>query len=198
MIQEVKFADIGEGVHEGELLAWHVKAGDDVREDQTLAEVYTEKVTVEIAAPVSGVIESLEKNEGDLIEVGEVLAKIQTTDSEVSEPESVSVAETADPSLFKPTQTFQETKPVKENYPHPILAAPAVRRKAREMNIDIASIHGSGPGGRILFDDLESYTPSSPASTAIQSGSGPKQILEERIPLRGVRRAVARNLRISR
>jgi pyruvate dehydrogenase E2 component (dihydrolipoamide acetyltransferase) len=198
VIHEIRFADIGEGVHEGELLTWHVKVGDTVKEDQTLAEVYTEKVTVEITTPVDGVVESLEKNEGELIEVGEVLAKIEAVESVTGKAVSAELADSADPSLFKPTQPFEETVPAREEYPHPILAAPAVRRRAREMNIDISLVRGSGPGGRILFEDLDAFGPPSgkPAMTQPRPEVGQK--LEERIPLRGVRRAVARNLRVSK
>jgi pyruvate dehydrogenase E2 component (dihydrolipoamide acetyltransferase) len=198
VIQEVKFADIGEGVQEGELLSWHVKVGDNVKEDQTLAEIYTEKVTVEIAAPADGVVESLEKSEGDIIEVGDVLAKIQTAESVTPESTSASTVISTDPSLFKPTRPFQETRQTKDNYPHPTLAAPAVRKKARELDIDISSVVGSGPGGRILFEDLDAHTQSIAEGPKVHQKSDVEQILEERIPLRGVRRAVARNLRKSK
>ncbi|MFX1483137.1 MAG: dihydrolipoamide acetyltransferase family protein [Promethearchaeota archaeon] len=195
MIYELKFADIGEGVHEGELLLWHVAAGDTVTEDQTLAEVETEKVAVDIASPVSGVVESLEKKEGDIVTVGEVLVKIETSDAAPVETEE---EPKKDESLFKPTRPFREAQEKKQAYPHPVLAAPAVRRKAREMGINIADVKGSGPGGRVLFPDLD--TPVAVPSVPSVGPPMPESTeeLEERIPLRGIRRTVARNMRKSK
>ena len=76
MVYELKFADVGEGIAEGEILQWHVKPGDTVKNEQVLVEVMTEKVNVEITAPVAGTIVSLGKDEGGTIEVGEVLVTI--------------------------------------------------------------------------------------------------------------------------
>ena len=195
MIYELKFTDIGEGVHEGELLLWHVGSGDTVKEDQILAEVETEKVEVEITSPVDGVVESLEKKEGDIVNVGEVLVKIETSNTpttEIKEPAP------KDESLFKPTAPFKEIqeKPIVKS--GPVLATPAVRKKAREMGINIAEVKGSGPGGRVLFPDLNVQTTTSTEQAEIQPAIVPQKGLEERTPLRGIRRAVARNMRKSK
>ena len=72
LIYEFKLADIGEGVHEAEILQWHVKEGDTIQEDQTLVEVHTEKVNTDIDSPVAGVISSLEHQEGDIVQVGHI------------------------------------------------------------------------------------------------------------------------------
>ena len=76
MVYELKFADIGEGVHEGEILEWHVKVGEVIKVEQLLLEVNTEKVNAEITSPVSGKVVSLEFKEGDVIKVGQVLITI--------------------------------------------------------------------------------------------------------------------------
>jgi pyruvate dehydrogenase E2 component (dihydrolipoamide acetyltransferase) len=91
---EFKFADIGEGVHEGEILQWHVKAGDVVTKDQLVVEVMTEKVNVEIAAPVPGKINELKFGEGEVVKVGEVMFIIEESGS--SEPKKKQPAQAKD------------------------------------------------------------------------------------------------------
>ena len=81
MVFELKFADIGEGIHEGEILKWHVKKGDQVKPEQVVVEIMTEKVNVEITTPVGGKIKSLGRQEGEVITVGEVLISIDEFDS---------------------------------------------------------------------------------------------------------------------
>ncbi|MHA2496569.1 MAG: biotin/lipoyl-containing protein, partial [Candidatus Hodarchaeales archaeon] len=150
MVYELKFADIGEGIHEGEILEWHVQVGDYVEEEQLLVEVMTEKVNVEITAPVAGTIQSLGKEAGGIINVGEVLVMIDTEDAaaaakavstsdQPSVKEEVSPAiEEKDDSLFTPSAPFKRIDPQprqKASSAHKPLAAPAVRRLAREQGI---------------------------------------------------------------
>lgn len=197
MMYELKFADIGEGIHEGEILEWHVKVGDTIKEDQTVAEVNTEKVNVEITSPVDGVVETIEKDEGAIVEVGEILARIETgaaKEAGSSPPKEEKQSETKDDSLFKPTVAFKESETEPRKSVRPILAAPAIRRKAREMGIELAEVNGSGPGGRILFPDLDAYS-KRPTSAPVKVVSElPAGSLEEHIPIRGVRRAIVQNM----
>ena len=122
MVFELKFADIGEGVHEGEILKWHVKPGDTVKAEQLVVEVMTEKVNVEITAPIPGTINTLGKEEGDVIRVGELLISIdesgpptKTTAKQSSAPTSAKTAEKGekDDSLFTPSAPFQFVQPKK-------------------------------------------------------------------------------------
>ncbi|MFX0182046.1 MAG: dihydrolipoamide acetyltransferase family protein [Candidatus Hodarchaeota archaeon] len=205
MIFEFKFADIGEGVHEGEILQWHVKKGDYVKEEQLLVEVLTEKVTVEITSPVSGIIVSLEgRNEGDIITVGEILAKIDTEKSiEMSgDIQKAEVIEVKDDSLFTAAAPFKHVQP-KESESRKIdkraLAAPSIRREARERNIDLHKVQGSGPGGRITREDFNMFIKTGDVQPAL-----PKQANsiikgeDSHIPLRGLRRNISKAMRKSK
>lgn len=206
MIYEFKFADIGEGVHEGEIIQWHVKPGDMVKEEQVLLEVHTEKVNTEITSPVAGKVVELLKNEGDIIKVGETLVKIELAEKD----ESVSKvkegrkeeAKEKDDSLFTPS--IKITKPKSQTVTSTekrtkVLAAPAVRRKARELGIDLSLVPGTGPAGRITNTDLEQYiagkTKAKERAVVITEGVEKR---EERMPLRGTRRTIAHAMRQSK
>ena len=222
MVYELKFADIGEGIHEGEILKWHVKPGDSVKSEDIVVEVMTEKVNVEITSPVSGTVKELGKNEGDVINVGEILITFDETSSPTKDSTATtqsSVASKAqekeklsekDDSLFTPSQPFvvsgtlgtKKSKDLKIINERP-LAAPAVRKKARELGIDLRSVQGSGSGGRISHSDLEIYSQST--SSAVPSKQFvPTSIKDfvhggvERVPLRGLRRAISQSMRRSK
>jgi pyruvate dehydrogenase E2 component (dihydrolipoamide acetyltransferase) len=212
LVFELKFADIGEGVHEGEILKWHVKPGDTVQAEQIVVEVMTEKVNVEITAPVNGKITSLGKEEGEIITVGEVLISIEESGSgkgktppKVEQTKPSQPAE-KDDSLFTPSQPFQYVQPKKSAEKTIInekpLAPPAVRKKARDLGIDLKTVRGSGPAGRINHQDLENYLKGS--TTSVQQARTLTSIKsyvsggEERMPLRGMRRAISQGMRRSK
>ncbi|MFW9778269.1 MAG: dihydrolipoamide acetyltransferase family protein [Candidatus Heimdallarchaeota archaeon] len=208
MVYEFRFADIGEGVHEGEILQWHVTEGDQVKQEQLLVEIITEKVTVEITAPVAGTVLSLEnRKEGDIVKVGEVLVKIDDVDVPKSKTKKVpkkepSKAETKDDSLFTAAVPFKRTQPMKTQTrvvtEHP-LAAPSIRREAREKDIDLRYIQGSGSGGRITRSDLEAYLKAGGVPSAVSKDvEAFKPREDQRVPLRGLRRNIAKAMRKSK
>lgn len=210
---ELKFADIGEGIHEGEILKWHIGVNQVIEEEQVLVEIHTEKVNVEITAPVAGTIISLGKKEGEIINVGEVLVTINDNNGK-RKSKSSKVKESKqniekDDSLFTPDVPFKrvlpkESKEIKKN--HRILAAPAVRRRARESNIDLTFVSGSGPAGRISKQDLEYYIDKIAKKNKLSKNNDKKTLTkkefisggEERIPLRGTRRTIARTMQKSK
>ena len=202
MIYEFKFADIGEGVHEGEILEWHVKEGDYVVEEQVLLEVHTEKVNTEITSPISGKIVSLEKEEGDIVKVGEILVKFETEATVKKKKETIEQMENKkDDSLFTPSQEFKRILPKKTQItttPTKVLASPAIRQKARELQIDLRQVEGTGPAGRITSKDFENYSvskkspPKKISTSIVHSGE------EEIIPLRGTRRTISQYMRRSK
>lgn len=213
MVYEMKFADIGEGVHEGEILEWHVSVGDMIEVEQLLLEVNTEKVNAEITAPVAGKIVSLEFKEGDVIKVGDVLLVIDDENqsssvTKVEKKESMKDLVTEkDDSLFTPSSPFKRiansTASTKIQSTR-ILAAPAVRRRARESGIDLQTVTGSGPAGRITREDLASYL-SGPPKQAVSPTMIPQrrkiEIVpggEKRIPLKGIRRSIFNSMRKSK
>jgi pyruvate dehydrogenase E2 component (dihydrolipoamide acetyltransferase) len=151
---EFKLPDLGEGVHEGEILKWHVNIGDTIKEDDPLIEVETDKAAVTIPSPKSGKIASLNGKIGDTIFVGNVVAVIATEGEEavaiapakVAAPPKAPAMEKAAPAAPAPTPA-----PVKG----PVPAAPATRRFAREQGIDIRLATPTGPGGRVTLEDVK-------------------------------------------
>ncbi len=165
----IKVPDLGEGVTEVELVAWHVKPGDTVAEDQPLADVMTDKASVEIPSPTAGTVRSLGGAVGQVLAVGAELMRIGT--SGASEPAPAPA----------PAPTHRERTPLAAPLAAPPpaaapahtrpIASPAVRARAWEMGIDLGSVAGSGPAGRIVHADLDAQpartaTPPSPAAPA--------------------------------
>ena len=197
MAFELKFADIGEGVFEGEIIRWLVKEGDRVENEQPLVEVSTEKVNIEITSPRGGVIRSLEKKEGEIVKVGEVLARIET--AEVSEAEkAVEPGAEKGELMFAPTRPPQPARPATKERGE-VLASPSVRRKARDAGVDLHDVPGTGPAGRVTEQDLDASLRArkEPAAPLVPTYPVPPA-LEERVPLRGTRRVIARTMRKSK
>ena len=158
-----KLPDIGEGVVEGEVVQWHVSVGDSVSEDDPLVDVMTDKATVTIPSPRSGVISSLSGGVGDMIAVGTTLLEINT-EGEVSASEG-GVSDDGGESVETtpaPTPAPSPTPaPAPKASPQPatgrVLASPAVRKRARENDVDLSAVRGSGPAGRIRHADLDAF-----------------------------------------
>ena len=152
-----KLPDIGEGVVEGEVVQWHVSVGDSVSEDDPLVDVMTDKATVTIPSPRSGVISSLSGGVGDMIAVGTTLLEINT-EGEVSASEGV-VSDGGGESVE--TTPAPTPAPAPKASPQPatgrVLASPAVRKRARENDVDLSAVRGSGPAGRIRHADLDAF-----------------------------------------
>ncbi|BDV44172.1 dihydrolipoamide acetyltransferase component of pyruvate dehydrogenase complex [Geotalea uraniireducens] len=175
---DFKLPDLGEGITEAELRRWLVKEGDRVREHQPVAEVETDKAVVEVPAPRAGTVQQLARREGEMVRVGTTLLLIaEEGETPAARPKSVGIVGEL-PEAAEPPAT-----PARE-----ILAPPLVRKLARERQIDLTGIKGSGPRGSITPEDLENVPAALPAPAG--GGFGP----EERLPLRGVRRAIARNV----
>src|SRR3989338_6805317 len=144
---DFKLPDIGEGVHEGEIVKWLVKEGDSVKEDQPMVEVMTDKATGEIPAPTQGKIQKLHFKDGDQVEVGQVLVTIaQAGESEPKEKEPKEK-----PKVLVPKK--QETTVASS--PAQVLATPAVRKLAKDLGVDLSHVKATGPGGRITENDVQ-------------------------------------------
>ncbi len=173
-----KLPDLGEGIQEGELLAWHVNEGDHVKEDDPLCDMETDKAAVTIPCPKTGIIQRLAARIGDIIQVGEVLVEIETaavsdqpeTETSRDDGRFLSQNQLADEGKSGnadsgPADSVRGKKEsgggrVSADDPGPVtraIAAPAVRRLAREMDIDINQVSGTGPGGRVTAQDLAVY-----------------------------------------
>jgi pyruvate dehydrogenase E2 component (dihydrolipoamide acetyltransferase) len=165
---EFKLPDLGEGVHEGRILRLHVPQGGDIAEDAPLMEVETDKAAVEIPSPKSGRIAKWHVSEKELVFVGNVMVEIESKDS---------IGGNGTPDNESKTPTVENRTP---QHGHQDLAAahrpssfkgrtpasPSVRRLARERGIDLSSVHGSGPGGRLTRADVEAAASAPVASTA--------------------------------
>lgn len=213
---EFLMPDVGEGIDGADVLEWQVSAGDVVAEDQPLVEVETDKAVVVIPCPASGTVSELRFEAGSRVEVGEVLAVFEATSAGAPQagerPASADEQESAAglPANAMPPESAtatQGSRPAAESArvesaraesasavsPRP-LASPATRRLAREHGVDLASVRGSGPHGRIRREDVlaareRATSPREARAQPASSGS-----VERIVPLSGVRRAIARRL----
>ncbi|MCH4269790.1 MAG: 2-oxo acid dehydrogenase subunit E2 [Brevundimonas sp.] len=168
-----KLPDVGEGTAEAELVGWHVKVGDAVQEDQILAEVMTDKATVELTSPVSGVVVALHGEAGQQIAVGGPLVsfKVEGKGNVAEAPAAAAApaakAEKAAPAPVAAPAAKPAAAPKADAKPVPALtgrqpgerplASPAVRNRARDLGIDLVFVPGSGPAGRIEHADLDAF-----------------------------------------
>jgi 2-oxoisovalerate dehydrogenase E2 component (dihydrolipoyl transacylase) len=201
----VKLPDIGEGTTEAEIVGWLVKIGDVIDEEDPLAEVMTDKATVEIPAPVAGTVVALNGKVGEKLAVGSDLVVLETEATEDPHPpaalQPVPPLPQAGEGLGKPLsrtageggsghspETGERQQPAKP------LAAPAVRNRARDLGIDLRLVPGTGPEGRITHSDVLAYAESRSAPPA--SAKAPRDEIED-VPITGVRRAIAEHLQES-
>lgn len=203
MAFEVKLPDIGEGVAEGEIVRWLVKAGDAVKEDQPLVEVMTDKANVEIPSPRTGTIEAILASEGQVVPVGTVLVTIAVGGAPGAGSGAAGAAagshSSRGPVAGAPAPLLAGPAATPAASSTGVQAAPAVRALARELGVPLEGLSGSGAGGRITAEDVRAAAGGrvapvgASASPATVASTGP----EERIPLRGLRRRIAENMRRS-
>ncbi len=187
--------DLGEGVHEAELIKWRVSVGDSIKEHDILADMETDKALVEVPSPRSGVIKALHGNEGDILNVGDVLVEYEDDGSAAATPSNTTTRESQ--------QQTDNTTPSGENQSQPetqsaqredagtvvgqvggdlagisstkgkALATPAVRRLARDLGIDINQVPGSGIGGRVTDKDVRAFAQSGASTPPSQPAVAP-------------------------
>ena len=214
-----KLPDIGEGVVEGEVVEWMVSVGDTVKEDDPILSVMTDKATVEIPSPVDGKVSKIIGEPGDILPVGEVCIEFEvkgdgntTAETEEAKP----VEETVQPAVETSTITVEKPpEPIVETSPEPIapatpvaraagtkaLASPAVRQRAREANIDLQLVAGSGPGGRISHADLDRHIAGGAAGATSFAPVGARAKTKltgtEEVKVIGLRRKIADSMMAS-
>lgn len=159
MALEFRFPDVGEGIHEGEIVRWLVHEGDQVRPDQPLVEVETDKAVVEIPAPRAGTILRRAVGEGEKIQVGEVLVVIGEAGERKAPvaPASVSVVgalDMATTELPPSPEAAQAARTASAAQPQRVLAIPSVRKLARDLGVDLTQVTPTGPHGRIRREDV--------------------------------------------
>ncbi len=182
MEREFKFPDVGEGIAEGEIIRWLIKEGDSVTEDQDLVEVETDKAVLTLHSPYTGRIAKLHYNEGEMIKVGATITTVEAVGEARPEPAPAR----------KDSGTVVGSLGEEEvEFVQPTLATPAVRALAKDLKVDLATVKGTGPGGRITKGDIE-----------ITLGKGAPQVHAEadiygpiqKIRLRGIRRTLAKRM----
>ncbi|NVJ12606.1 dihydrolipoamide acetyltransferase family protein [Myxococcus sp. AM010] len=199
-IFEFKLPDLGEGVMEGELVKWHVKAGDSVKEDQVLAEVMTDKATVTVPAPKAGRVVKTHGNEGDLAKVHQLLVTLEVEGDAPAQSSGHGEASAA-PVAAAPAAGGQGGgAPASASK---VLATPVTRRMAREHGLDLAAISGTGPQGRVTKADVvaaleggEKNVVAAPAEQKARPAAPPVSsgAADERVPLRGLRKKIAEKM----
>ncbi|GMV40142.1 MAG: hypothetical protein AMXMBFR64_18580 [Myxococcales bacterium] len=237
---EFKLPDIGEGITEGEIVAWHVKEGDPIKEDDALVDVMTDKATVTISSPKSGTIKQRRFAEGAMAPVGDVLVVIALGGAEAPKvaaqspapsPAAAPAARATAPAAREP-QAAPPAAPTRSPEPQappaaarsaapaaappapaapaldqptaPTLATPATRRLARELNVDIHDVNGTGKGGRITKEDVLAFAaaprkaPAQAAPAGAASVPPDPQGREERTPLRGLRRRIHAKMTVAK
>jgi len=212
---EFKLPDIGEGIAEAEIVAWHVKVGDEIAEDQQIADMMTDKATVEMESPVAGKVVELAGEVGDQIPIGSVLAVIETegadraaepvadstderpladgaveaTPEQAEELPVVAVEEAPEPVKPAPAPRVEPEVARKEPAAH-VLASPAVRARARDLGIDLGQVKTASD--RIRHADLDAYLLYNGGSVSARGAAAPRK--DEAIKVVGLRRKIAENM----
>jgi 2-oxoisovalerate dehydrogenase E2 component (dihydrolipoyl transacylase) len=182
----IKMPDVGEGTAQAELSAWLVAVGDIVAEDQNLAEITTDKATVEMPSPAAGTIVALHGAPGDMIAVGADLAELATEG-----PDSAPAPDPAPP-MDAPPATLPPVHQ-KVGRPGKIIASPAVRARAIDLAVDLATIVGTAPSGRITHGDLDAYLRFRSQAAPVARAATDDDIVEE-IRIVGIRRQIAERM----
>jgi len=214
---EYRFPELGEGLHEGEIIKMHIKPGDKVTDDDIVMEVQNDKAVIEVPCPVNGTVTEVFGTDGAIFRVGQVVAVIDA-EGEIPEQDDVSPeadaaqggADTKDsPAADSPSDAKQggasdAAAPAAPN--HEVLATPSVRKFAREQGVDIAQVTGTGNAGKVTREDVEAFkngggasapaakaeettaqaAPATSTPTAIPAGTD-----EERVPFKGIRKAIS-------
>jgi 2-oxoisovalerate dehydrogenase E2 component (dihydrolipoyl transacylase) len=214
-----KMPDLGEGTVEAEVVAWHVKVGDQVDEDQLMAEVMTDKAAVEVPSPVTGRVVAINGQPGDMVRVGAELIVFET---EVIEPSpQPSPAKAGEGAGTSPAPAGEVARPSPQPSPAKagegagtspaataevgrspgegrVKASPATRRRAREAGVDLRAVHGSGPSGRITPQDFAAALDGSVATAVAPGTAAPAALVPrtgvEEVKVIGVRRLIAQRM----
>ena len=229
MSRSFKLPDLGEGIHEGEILAVMINKGDSVEEGQPVLEVETDKATVEIPSPYTGKIENITCGPGDVVHVGDVLIMFDGTAegaeeiAEIQEPVPVvkEEAAAADAQKVEEEKAEPEIPAARPKTEGPVPASPATRRLARESGVDLKLVPPTGPAGLVTADDVRKF--SQKEKEGVEEGR--KEIPEEkqaaplplmsvgmeaprlpdfakwgeieRVPVRSIRRATAKQMALA-
>jgi len=213
---EYRFPELGEGLHEGEIVKMHIKPGDAVNDESIIMEVQNDKAIVEVPCPVEGKVVEVFAKDGQVMHVGEVVAII---DVEGELPEGATVAADGAPAAEAPAAApsapaAQAAAPAPQASGALVLATPSVRKYAREKGVDISAVTGSGKNGKVTREDIDAFVSggTAPAPAAAPEAAAPAAAEapaaaaskpaapvaagdayrpEERVPFKGIRKAIS-------
>jgi pyruvate dehydrogenase E2 component (dihydrolipoamide acetyltransferase) len=196
MAKEFRFPDVGEGITEGEIVRWLVQQGDEVKVDQTLAEIETDKAIVEMPSPFAGVVLKLHVKEKEVVKVGQPLVTIgERGESLAAAAPSAGTAPGASATRAAGQAPLAQAPAAAGE----VLATPRVRALAKELGVDLTAVKGTGPGGRVTEDDVRAGRAAPPEKKLAVKVKAKYDLYGnlERVPLQGVRRATAKKMRES-
>ncbi|NEU32329.1 2-oxo acid dehydrogenase subunit E2 [bacterium LRH843] len=198
----LKLPELGEGIHEGEILSWHIKSGEQVTEDQIIAEVQNDKAVVELPSPVNGKVVEIKVPEGNTCTVDDVILVFDVDGDDPVQNETVEeIKEIKEESHISSRQ--QTTALLPKQKKHHVLATPSVRKLAREKEITLSEVTGTGKNGRITREDVLNYAsvelvakveeiiPAERLDANNQAFQSITEAREERVPLNGIRKMIA-------
>jgi pyruvate dehydrogenase E2 component (dihydrolipoamide acetyltransferase) len=226
MAKEFKLPDLGEGIHEGEILSVRVSEGDRVKEGDIILEVETDKAAVEVPSPYTGVVEEIRVKPGDTVNVGDVVMTFRVGEEEKVEekapPKEKPEKKPPEAEEKRPEEKPSKVKPPKEKAPEgPIPASPATRRLARELGVDLRQVRSSGPEGLVTAEDVRAFAEGKGRPAEKREEKPEKELEEkpkeakplvvpapklpdfskwgpiERVPLRSIRKATAKQMAIA-
>tara|TARA_Y100000310_G_scaffold281722_1_gene302420 strand:- start:51135 stop:52370 length:1236 start_codon:yes stop_codon:yes gene_type:complete len=202
MVYEFKFPDVGEGITEGTIVKWKVKEKDAVKADQILAEVETDKAVVEVPSPKKGTILKLNHKEGEVINVGEVIAVIGEKGEKVSAKKERYTGSVVGflPEAEEGEKTSQKKKVTAKTEEVGVRAAPIVRKLAKMLNVDLYNIKGTGPDGRITENDVKNSVDIKKTAAAPKPAFKKTKKYDfygyvDHVPLKGIRKITAEKMR---
>ncbi|WP_454191692.1 dihydrolipoamide acetyltransferase family protein [Paenibacillus sp. Marseille-Q7038] len=209
-----KFPELGEGLHEGEIIKMHIKPGDKVTDDDIIMEVQNDKAVVEVPCPVNGTVQEVFAKDGDIFNVGAIVAVIDA-EGEIPEQDEEEVSQEANaaqggadttdsPASSSPSEAKEGgEKGVSTASSKEVLATPSVRKFAREQGVDISEVTGTGNNGKVTKEDVEAFKngggkaeapakeETAPASAPAASAGVSTRAEEERVPFKGIRKAIS-------
>ncbi|HET6223835.1 MAG TPA: dihydrolipoamide acetyltransferase family protein, partial [Dongiaceae bacterium] len=202
-IHVIKMPDIGEGIAEVELVAWHVKPGDTVVEDQALADVMTDKANVEIPSPVAGQVLALGGDIGQVLAVGAELIRIEVAgvgNAKETPPAATAAPITVTAAVPPPAKPAAPASQAARSPSDRPIASPSVRRRAWELGIDLQDAAGSGAGGRIMQADLDACAARGmgAAVPGARAAGDAERHDEQAVPVIGLRRKIAQKMQESK
>jgi 2-oxoglutarate dehydrogenase complex dihydrolipoamide succinyltransferase (E2) component len=221
MVLEFKLPDLGEGVAEGEIVKWLVSEGQQIKEDEPMVEVMTDKATVQIPSPASGTVKQILAKEGQTVKVGTNLVVLDNSGGKDGGSSAQTIQKVTPEKKEESKQAlYQATAERSQQQQHPqamprVIATPATRKLARDLGVDIETVSGGGPGGRVTEDDVRKAASRSkqiqrPMQETVQqqqierpiAQAGPRQAEqraepsanEERVPIHGIRKRISEKM----